>query len=85
MPDRPVLALIGDGSAMFNCQVLWTATRERLAPVFLILYNGSYRILKQRVIALRGHAAQIGRYVGMVLDHPPIDFTAFGDSMGVRA
>ena len=85
LPDRPVLALIGDGSAMFNCQALWTAAHERLAIVFLILNNGAYRILKQRVNALRGHAAQTGRYVAMDLVDPPIDFTALALSMGVRA
>ncbi len=85
LPDRPVLALIGDGSAMFNCQALWTAAHERLAVVFLILNNGAYRILKQRVNALRGHAAQTGRYVAMDLADPPIDFTALARSMGVRA
>jgi benzoylformate decarboxylase len=85
LPDRPVLALIGDGSALFNCQALWTAAHERLAIVFLILNNGAYRILKQRVNALRGHAAQTGRYVAMDLDDPPIDFTGLARSMGVRA
>jgi benzoylformate decarboxylase len=85
LPARPVLALIGDGSAMFNCQALWTAAHERLAVVFLILNNGGYRILKQRVNALRGHAAQTGRYVAMDLGDPPIDFTALARAMGVRA
>ncbi|HEX7200145.1 MAG TPA: thiamine pyrophosphate-dependent enzyme, partial [Dongiaceae bacterium] len=85
LPHRPVLALIGDGSAMFNCQALWTAAHERLAVVFLILNNGAYRILKQRVNALRGHAAQTGRYVAMDLDDPPIDFCALARSMGVKA
>jgi benzoylformate decarboxylase len=85
LPDRPVLALIGDGSALFNCQALWTAAHERVAVVFLILNNGAYRILKQRTNALRGHAAQTGRYVAMDLDDPPIDFVALANSMGVRA
>jgi benzoylformate decarboxylase len=85
LPDRPVLALIGDGSALFNCQALWTAAHERLAVVFLILNNGAYRLLKQRVNALRGHAAQTGRYIAMDLDDPPIDFIALAHSMGVRA
>ena len=85
LPDRPVLALIGDGSAMFNCQALWTAAHERLAVVFLILNNGAYRILKQRVNALRGHAHQTGRYVAMDLTHPSIDFGGLARSMGVAA
>jgi len=85
LPHRPVLALIGDGSAMYNCQALWTAAHERLAVVFLILNNGGYRILKQRLNALRGHAAQTGRYVAMNLEEPSIDFTALARSMGVQA
>jgi benzoylformate decarboxylase len=85
LPDRPVVALIGDGSAMFNCQALWTAAHERLAIVFLILNNGSYRILKQRVNALRGHSAQTGRYVAMDLGDPPIDFVGLARSLGLQA
>jgi len=85
LPDRPVLALIGDGSAMFNCQALWTAAHEHLAVVFLILNNGAYRILKQRVNALRGHAHQTGRYVAMDLTHPSIDFGGLARSLGVAA
>jgi benzoylformate decarboxylase len=83
-PDRPVVALVGDGSAMYTCQALWTAARERLGIVFVILNNGSYRILKQRTQALRGHAAQTGIYVGMDLADPPIDFLALARTFGIR-
>ena len=85
LPHRPVVALIGDGSAMYNCQALWTSAHERLAIVFLILNNGSYRILKQRVNALRGHSAQTGRYVAMDLADPRIDFVGLARSLGVQA
>jgi benzoylformate decarboxylase len=62
LPDRPVVALVGDGSAMYTIQALWTAANERLGGlVFVILDNGSYRILKQRTNLLRGHASQTGR------------------------
>ena len=43
------VALVGDGSAMYTCQALWTAAHERIAAVFVILNNSSYRILKQRL------------------------------------
>jgi benzoylformate decarboxylase len=69
---------------MYTCQALWTAARERLGIVFVILNNGSYRILKQRTQALRGHAAQTGIYVGMDLTDPPIDFLALARTFGVR-
>ena len=46
-----------------------------LDVVFVILNNTSYRILKQRVHALRGHAAQADSYVGMELTDPAIDLS----------
>src|SRR5439155_1636119 len=62
LPQRPVVALTGDGSALYTIQALWTAAHERLSTVFVILNNRSYRILKQRTRAMRGHAAQTGNY-----------------------
>ncbi|HEX3498642.1 MAG TPA: thiamine pyrophosphate-binding protein [Stellaceae bacterium] len=84
-PTRPVVALIGDGSAMYTCQALWTAAHDRIAVVFVILNNSSYRILKQRTNALKAHAAQTDRYVGMDLDDPAVDFVGLARSLGVAA
>ncbi len=84
-PARPVVALIGDGSAMYTCQALWTAAHDRIAVVFVILNNSSYRILKQRTNALKAHAAQTDRYVGMDLAEPAIDFVGLALSLGVAA
>ncbi len=84
-PARPVVALIGDGSAMYTCQALWTAAHDRIAVVFVILNNRSYRILKQRTNALKAHAAQTDRYVGMDLAEPAIDFVGLALSLGVAA
>jgi benzoylformate decarboxylase len=85
LPDRPVLALVGDGSAMYTCQALWTAAHERIAAVFVILNNSSYRILKQRLVAQRGLAAQVDRFVGMELTDPVIDYVGLARSLGVAA
>jgi len=85
LPDRPVLALVGDGSAMYTCQALWTAAHERIAAVFVILNNSSYRILKQRLVAQRGLAAQVDRFVGMELTDPVIDYVNLACSLGVAA
>jgi benzoylformate decarboxylase len=84
-PDRPVVALIGDGSAMYTCQALWTAAHDRVGVVFVILNNRSYRILKQRTNAMKGHAAQTDRYIGMDLTDPAIDFVAMARALGVAA
>jgi benzoylformate decarboxylase len=85
LPERPVVALVGDGSAMYTCQALWTAAHDRIAAVFVIFNNTSYRILKQRLHAHRGLAAQADRFVGMELNDPTIDFIGLARSLGVAA
>jgi benzoylformate decarboxylase len=85
LPHRPVVALIGDGSAMYTIQALWTAAHYRIPVIWVILNNTSYRILKQRLHALRGLAEQVDTYVGMELLDPAIDFVGLSRSLGVAA
>jgi benzoylformate decarboxylase len=85
LPDRPVVALIGDGSALYTIQGLWTAARENLRMVFVIINNYSYRILKQRTNAMKGLAAQADSYVGMDLDRPRVDFVSVAIGLGLTA
>ena len=56
-----------------------------LGVVFVIFNNTSYRILKQRVFAQRGYAAQLDTYVGMELNNPEIDYVGLARSLGVDA
>ena len=84
IPKRPVVALVGDGSAMYTNQALWTAAREKLAITYVIFNNGSYRILKQRTHGLKGFSAEDDVYVGMDLT-PAIDFVGLARSLGVAA
>jgi len=83
LPNRPVIALVGDGSAMYTNQALWTAARENLSVVYVIFNNASYRILKQRTHALKGFSAEDDVYVGMDLDRPFIDYIGLAKSLGV--
>ena len=85
LPQRPVVCLSGDGSAMYTAQALWTAAHERLGVVFVIFNNTSYKILKQRVRAMEGDTAETNTYVGMDLHEPAIDFVSLARSMGVAA
>jgi len=81
LPDRPVMAMVGDGSAMYSIQALWTAAHLKLPLTYVITNNRSYRILKERLKAMRGSE----RYIGMDLREPDIDFVALAQSMGVPA
>jgi benzoylformate decarboxylase len=85
LPDRPVICLSGDGSAMYTIQSLWTAARYKIGVVFVIFNNTSYRILKQRVFAQRGYAAQLDTYVGMELNNPAIDYVGLARALGIAA
>jgi benzoylformate decarboxylase len=85
LPDRPVIGLIGDGSAMYTCQALWTAAHYKIPVTWVILNNGSYRILKQRLNAMRGLAAQADSYVAMDLVDPAVDYVGLARSLGVKA
>lgn len=84
-PGRPVVALSGDGSAMYSIQALWTAAHYRIPVTFVILNNRSYRILKQRTRAIGDHSARAERYVAMDFTDPPIDFLALAAAQGVAA
>jgi benzoylformate decarboxylase len=85
LPDRPVVSLTGDGSALYTAQALWTAAHSRVPVTWVIFNNTSYRILKQRVLAMRGAAEQTDTFVGMELNDPPVDFVGMARSFGVKA
>jgi benzoylformate decarboxylase len=80
-PERPVVALVGDGSAMYSIQALWTAAHLRVPVTYVILNNQGYRIIKQRLKAFHGNET----YIGMDFEDPPIDFVGMAQSMGVAA
>jgi benzoylformate decarboxylase len=81
----PVMCAVGDGSAMYSPQALWTAAHEQLPVLFAIVNNRQYRILKDNLAAMGGDSVRAGRFVGMDLVDPPIDFVALAGSMGVSA
>ena len=81
LPDRPVVAIVGDGSAMYSIQALWTAAHKKLPITYVIPNNRSYRILKERLVSFR----KTDKFVGMDMDDPAIDFVALAQSMGVPA
>ncbi len=82
-PGRPVVALVGDGSAMYTIQAFWTAAHEGIPVVYVIFNNASYRILKQRTLALKGFSAEDDRYVGMDLVNPALDYVGLAKAQGV--
>jgi benzoylformate decarboxylase len=79
-PDRRVVALLGDGSAMYSIQALWTAAHHKLPMTFVVFNNGGYRIIKQRLKLF--HSTD--RFIGMDFTDPPIEFAALAAALGVQ-
>ena len=77
-PGRKVIALLGDGSAMYTVQALWSAAEQRANVSFLILNN-------RRYAALDGFAASFGMNTIPGTELGGIDFAALAQSMGVAA
>jgi benzoylformate decarboxylase len=85
MPSRPIVAISGDGSAMYAIQSLWTAALLEARIVFVILANREYRVLKHNLDTYRQRfdAASNRTYPHMDLT-PTLDFTALARGLGVE-
>ena len=81
-----VVCLVGDGSALYSPQALWTAARERLPVTFVVINNGEYNILKNYV---RSHSGEVrtgrNQFIGMEISDPAIDFLALAATHGISA
>ena len=82
-PDRPVVVLSGDGSALYSAAALWTLAHYKLPVVVVIFNNRGYRILKQRTRAIGDHSARTDTFIAMDIDEPAIDFMALAKAHGV--
>jgi len=84
-PERPVIALLGDGAALFGIQALWTAACYRIPVALVVANNAQYKILKDgsRVLQMP-HLAQ-SHYTGLDLMRPEVDFVTLARGFGVEA
>ena len=86
-PDRPVLAVVGDGASMYTVQALWTASRYNIPVVYAICNNQAYRILKVNMeVYLRDMLDDRERdseYVGMEFANR-LDLAMMAQAMGVH-
>jgi benzoylformate decarboxylase len=86
-PERPVVAVVGDGSAMMTVQALWTAAVARIAVVYVVCNNRSYRVLKRNMSSYKREilreAKPVSKHIGT--DFPRrLDLAGMAEAMGVR-
>jgi acetolactate synthase-1/2/3 large subunit len=84
-PDRPVLALIGDGSSMYTIQALWTLAREKLNVTAIIFNNASYSVLNVELERVGAEDAGPKAKAQLDLHGPVLNFTQIAEGMGVHA
>lgn len=83
--DERVVAIIGDGAALYYIQALWNAARYKLPVIYIIVNNTSYMILKGGLQRMNGPAAANGVYPGMDITNPAVDLVTCANSFGVEA
>ena len=87
-PDRPVIAVLGDGSAMMTVQALWTAASRNIPVVFVICNNSMYRILRVNMNVYLDQVSEQSdmprKYLGTGFD-PTFDFAAIANAFGVQS
>jgi acetolactate synthase-1/2/3 large subunit len=84
-PDRKVVALQADGSAMYTLQSWWTMAREDLDVVTVIFNNASYAVLNMELNRVGATAGGPKAKEMLDLHHPTLDFVALATGMGVPA
>jgi benzoylformate decarboxylase len=78
-PERRVVAVIGDGSAQYSIQALWTAANSKTPVVFVICNNDGYRIIRQRLKLFHGNE----QYIGMNFSNPSINAAKIAEAYGM--
>jgi acetolactate synthase-1/2/3 large subunit len=82
-PDRPVYAVSGDGSAMYQLQVLWTMARERLNVTTVIVANRGYQILHHELAAQGAPAPGRNAKAMFDIEDPLLDWVSLAKGHGV--
>lgn len=87
-PDRPVVCILGEGSAMYGIQGLWTAAHYDLPVTYVICNNRSYRILKQFLVnyyyPTLGLTDRQSDYIGMDFSKHPLDCAGVATGFGIE-
>jgi acetolactate synthase-1/2/3 large subunit len=85
-PDRPVLCLESDGSAMYTISGLWTQARENLDVTTVVYNNGAYDILRIELQRVGAGSAPGPKALDLLdLSRPGMDFVKIAEGMGVPA
>ena len=83
-PDKEVWCLTADGCFNFGCQALWSAARYEVPIGVVVFNNGEYAANRHAQNSYQGRIYETGRYVGVNLGHPDIDYVHMAAAYGVE-
>ncbi|MDT8398606.1 MAG: thiamine pyrophosphate-binding protein [Pseudomonadales bacterium] len=83
-PDKEVWCLVGDGSFNFGSQALWSAARYEVPIAVVIFNNGQYQANRANQNLYQGRMVETGKYIGVSLDHPDIDYVKMAGAYGIE-
>jgi benzoylformate decarboxylase len=84
VPDSEVLAVVGDGSAAWSMQSLWTAARYKIPVTYVVTNNATYGQVKLVRRMVLGDYPLGEKHEGMELDRPVMDFKVLAKALGVE-
>jgi benzoylformate decarboxylase len=84
-PDRQVVCTIGDGATMYSASGFWTQVRYGVPVLTVLSNNHNYQGVRHAFHRYNGKSAASGKYIGMYLGEPEIDFVKLAESQGVSA
>jgi acetolactate synthase-1/2/3 large subunit len=84
-PDRPVIALEADGSALYTIQSLWTMAREQLDITVVVFNNRAYGILNAELARIGVQEAGPRARAQLELGNPDVDFVSLGTGLGISS
>jgi len=85
LPGRRIVCTLGDGSLMYCPQAMYTAARQKLPILYVVMNNAGYAIIKSGTRAQKGRAYETGTYLGMDIVGPEIDFVSLAHGLGLGA
>jgi len=83
-PDREVWCLTGDGCFNFGNQALWSAARYEVPIGIVVVNNGQYQANRLNQNLYGGRMLETGKYIGVSLGHPDIDYVALAAAYGIE-
>lgn len=83
LPQRQVIALVGDGTFLFSIQALWTAARYDIPVIIIVCNNRGYKAVRDAAIRFKGKAVEKGLFIGSSINEPAPNLSKIAEGFGI--